>query len=284
MGIRPDLVNEILHAQPDLPSQPLLFNFAVNSGGPLLQLLYLRRLLRAGIRPDLILVEIWPISLKVDGESAIDWDREFYLRRLQLEDVNLVARQTASPGRFWCQWLARQLALCYSQRSFLLGVSARNFLPCDTPLTARWDGLDAWGFQHVAGYESHDPQRYQRSRQVSSKAFAWYCSPFQISSTAESSLRQLLQTCRHQRIQVLLVRTPESQSVRGWLTSRVEQNMNGLLARLSRDYHPTIVDARDWIAEDGFGDTEHLAVNGASQFSRRLASEVLVPILKAWRP
>src|SRR5437016_272201 len=48
------------------PRDPLLFNGGLLGAGPLLQLLALDRLLRAGERPDAVVVEFWP-PLLADG-------------------------------------------------------------------------------------------------------------------------------------------------------------------------------------------------------------------------
>ena len=46
--------------------------------------------------------------------------------------------------------------------------------------------------------------------------------------------------------------------------------IDAYLAGLSRDYGVAVIDARTWVAEDGFFDSHHLLPAGASTFSRRL--------------
>src|SRR6476646_392089 len=50
----------------DAPQEPLLFNGGLLGAGPLLQLLALDRMLRAGERPDAVVMEFWP-PLLADG-------------------------------------------------------------------------------------------------------------------------------------------------------------------------------------------------------------------------
>src|SRR5262249_14198945 len=46
--------------RPGEPGGPVVYNFGINSSGVVVQLVMLRRLLAAGVRPDLVLVEAHP--------------------------------------------------------------------------------------------------------------------------------------------------------------------------------------------------------------------------------
>ncbi|WP_020469920.1 hypothetical protein [Zavarzinella formosa] len=273
MGIRPD-------AMGDLPDGAVVFNYGINSGGPLIELLCLRRILAEGITPDLVVAEISPVSLRLDGEDAIRTDRAYYLRRTGLADVDAVSRQAGRPDFFLGEWTWDQLTLSYSQRSFLLAIEARRWLPRDSKIDVRWRGVDPHGFQRLPNFEHHDAVRYQAILAASEKSVAKHYSEFHVSPTAEACLRELLETCRDQNIRVVLVLMPESPSLRSWATTTVHDRVNGLLDGFKRDYHASVVDSRDWITEDGFGDTEHMTVEGAGRFSQRFARDVLTPLLQ----
>jgi hypothetical protein len=283
MGFRPDCMTEILSSEPELP-RPLLFNCAVNSGGPLLQLVCMRRLLNANVRPDVVFVEIAPVALLLEGSNGIERDLEYYLRRSQAADLNTVARNNSQPIAFVRQWLGNQATLCYSQRSFLLGVAARKWLPRDSKVDVRWRGIDGWGFQHLSDYVRHDPQRYQHHVELAKPAFDYYFSGFRVSPSSVSCLCDLLDACRGENIRVVLVRMPEAPCLREWTTARVHEKMDELLQRLREDYQVTVCDAREWVDETGFGDPEHMTVEGADQFSRRFARDMLVPLLTRSSP
>ena len=60
--------------------------------------------------------------------------------------------------------------------------------------------------------------------------------------------------------------------------------MDLLLARLKQDYGVSAVDTRDWMGEDEFADPVHLTPDGAAEFSRRFAREVLSPVMTAAAP
>ena len=211
MGVRPDCIREEL-ARNLTSAPPLVFNYAVNNGGPLLDLVYLRRALRAGMRPRVVLVELWPVSLRLAGAVAVEGDREVYLHRSGVADIEEVSRQSARPLDFLSEWVGNQLTLCHSQRSTILAMGARMWLPRDTEVDTRWRGIDAWGFQYLPGYGTHDAERYRSSLPRWQAAFGGYYTAFRVSPAAASSLRQILETCRAENIRPILLRMPESPS------------------------------------------------------------------------
>src|SRR5262249_50631116 len=69
VGFRPGVLPP---AGDDPDSDPLVFNFALISSGPVLELLCLQRLLDDGIRPDFILVECWPLMWEGRGGKFVE--------------------------------------------------------------------------------------------------------------------------------------------------------------------------------------------------------------------
>ena len=45
----------------------LVFNYGMVGTGPLVELIYLQRLIKAGIKPNLLLIEVYPLFLTDDG-------------------------------------------------------------------------------------------------------------------------------------------------------------------------------------------------------------------------
>src|SRR5437763_651245 len=90
LGFVPDAFEESLTQALGRPVRA--FNFGMFSAGPVTNLVELRRLLRDGVRPDLLLVEVLPgrlnarLSLAQHGEPAVPTER------LAWDDLPLVAR------------------------------------------------------------------------------------------------------------------------------------------------------------------------------------------------
>src|SRR5262245_28282782 len=75
------LRSEVLDDASQSPQGPLLFNGGILGAGPLLQLLTLDRLLRAGERPDAVVMEFWP-PLLADG-AWCEEDKRIAANRLR---------------------------------------------------------------------------------------------------------------------------------------------------------------------------------------------------------
>src|SRR3954468_2991079 len=85
MGIRPDCLPPC--AGPE-GQTPLVFNFGICRFASLGELLCLRRLLSNGIRPDVVIVEIWPPLLVLDANQVQVLDPN----RLSRQDLALLQR------------------------------------------------------------------------------------------------------------------------------------------------------------------------------------------------
>src|SRR5439155_24598779 len=84
--------------------RPILpFNYSHTGAGPLLELVTVRRLLDAGIRPDWLVIEVMPAYL------AINPNRSFVLGALGTADWPLMTRHLSAVDRYgryvWNRWL-----------------------------------------------------------------------------------------------------------------------------------------------------------------------------------
>src|SRR5262245_6857829 len=89
VGLRPELLAERSRV-------PLVFNYAFTGAGPVRQLLTLHQLLRAGVRPNWLVVEIHPALLHyVDYAGEVNW---MPAPRLGWHDLRLLRRYAPRPG------------------------------------------------------------------------------------------------------------------------------------------------------------------------------------------
>ena len=95
---------------------PLVYNFGIPGGGPLTQLVSLRRLIAAGIHPDAVLVELMPV-LFVD-EAMVTEAVHFTAARLSHDEVALVARFIGATAaqQLRHDWLGNWYAPAYVHR------------------------------------------------------------------------------------------------------------------------------------------------------------------------
>lgn len=232
---------------------------------PLLYLLTLRRLLTDGIRPNGLLVEIFPPALVEDEESTL-------IYKPTLRDWPLLRRYPVN-ARTWAFWLQDRLLLWYKYRSgFLERAAPRWVLP-----EARW-GENLWDYRggewRVIGNKV-PPQECRRLTDDAQRRYAHSVQHFRIADDADRALRELLDTCRDQGIAVVLFLMPESSEFRSWYPPEASQQLSEYLAALGREYGTPLIDARCWIEDWDFSDGHHLLSWGAAAFTRRFTKEVL---------
>ena len=254
-GFRPSL----------LGNGPLFYNLARGGSSPLLYLVTLRRLLADGIRPDGLLVEIFPPALVEDEEGAV-------IYKPTLRDLPLLRRYPIS-GRTWAFWLQDRLLLWYKYRSGFLAWAAPQWLPPQ----ARW-GEHLWDSQGgewrvIGDYVS--PQERRRLTDDAHHRYAHSLNQFRIAADADRALRELLDICRIQRISVVLFLMPEAREFRAWYPPEALHRMSDYLAALRQECGVPLIDARCWIEDSEFSDGHHLLSRGAASFTRRFAGEVL---------
>jgi len=262
-GFRPSLLAPT--GETPSPSDPLFYNLARGGSSPLLYLLTLRRLLADGIHPDALLVEIFPPALVEDEGGAV-------IYKPTLRDLPLLRRYPLSE-RTWAFWLQDRLLLWYKYRSGLLAWTAPTWLPPQ----ARW-GMNLWDYQggewRIIGSGISALER-RRLTDDAHRRYAHSLKHFRIAADADRALRELLDTCRSQRIGVVLVLMPETGEFRGWYPPAALRRLSDYLAELHRQYDVPLIDARCWIEDSEFADGHHLLNRGAEVFTRRFAGEVL---------
>jgi len=268
-GVRPAL----------LPAGPAVrFNFGQAMSGPIRQVLLLRRLLRAGIRPAHVYLEVLPAQLAFAGEA----DGLLEIRWVGLRDWPAFQHYwpaTHSRRRWWREGLLP----CVGCRDKLLGW----LLPWAVPSWARpgpWDGsaTEADGF---FGYgDDLTGAALARWRATTRASQVPLLEDFRVHSAPDRALRHFLTPCRQQRIAVSLLLLPEGSACRSWYPPGALARLRDYLDGVQREFGIEVIDAREWVSDDGFSDSVHLLPRGATAFTRRFGDEVYRPLLRHWHP
>jgi hypothetical protein len=266
-GVRPS-------AMPDLRTpdgrKPLVFNFSQVGSGALAELVTLRRLLDAGIRPDWLAVEILPALL---GRAVDVFDAGSGICRLNWNDVRLLDRYAADPMTLKRRWLKDQLSPWHAHRFSFMNHYASDCVPWRLRLD-HWKQLDRWGWSDI-GSDSQPLVLVPAALEVTRSTYFEDLQHLQIAPMADRALRDLLALCRQEGIPTLLYLMPEGTIFRSWYAPAVNACINDYLTRLSRELGVPVVDLRTWMEDKYFGDSHHLYRMGASLFSRRFAPDVL---------
>jgi hypothetical protein len=268
VGIRPDEL--LLKWSSD---SPVAFNFARRGFGPMVSLLYLRRLLDEGIRPDWVLVEFWPFFLASNNVFGRD-DGMLDPRRLQWRDRAAVERD-ANDGRAQMHlWMRLQLVPWFWHRSILMGYFAPRWGNVQKFGEDFWAETDEWGWREVRSL-THD--RFAREVERQRPELERMVESFALDPTASRRLSDILELSRENGIPISLLYMPESSDLRAGYSSSMLEQVNAYLQSLEQRYAVPVIDARDWMPDECFGDIHHLTTTGATLFSRRLAEVTGLP-------
>ena len=264
LGLRPAALMETWARTGD---SPLVFNFSRLGNGPLFELLYLHRLLDRGIRPDWLIVEIWPILL---DDSALDGreDERLDVHRLQSADWPVLARHSTLHDSLFDQWWWDELTPWYSQRSVLIGYFAPGWRPFEPFGDQLFAGLDPWGWRE---WRAMNRQRYRKEAARTIRRWSNRLESLRVSARADGELREILELCRERVIPASLLLMPESSDLRRSYSESSRRTLLEYLAKLGDEYGAPLIDTSDWAPDAAFGDADHLMAPGADQFSRRLA-------------
>jgi hypothetical protein len=253
----------------------VLFNMGLTGAGPITNLLNLRRLLNEGIRPDLLLIEVLPLSLTEEPVIAEVLPERLPVSRLNSDEMHLLARCAGAdrPGveREW--WLAQTLPV-HAYRFALVALAAPNLLPP----SRRWDlnpldNTDASGWFEL---RSLSPERVRLFRAAEKTAYAPPLRAFRLSQRKLAVVRQTIDLARRSGVAPALVLMPEGGFFRCLYPSAVREQIHEALTRLSQDCGVPLLDLRNCVADDGFLDAHHLYPEGAARYTRRLAEHVEV--------
>lgn len=258
-----------------LQQPAIAFNFGITGAGPLTHLINLRRLLKDGVRPDLVLIEILPPLL--NGQP---WNAEsLRLRpeRLWHEEIGVLEDYGALPGiekRWWTGWPVP----FYEHRFPILSRYVPNWLPYDMRLD--WAlMIDDSGYAprpKLRRTEAGDRLALEHMRQDYGTRLA----DFRLGGQACRALVELVDFCESEQLQAALVLMPEGTAFRALYTPEVWRQLAGFLQGVADRGHIPILNAREWLPDSAFIDAHHLLQEGAEAFTSRFGRECVLPLVE----
>ncbi|MCE9564532.1 MAG: hypothetical protein K8U57_21040 [Planctomycetes bacterium] len=252
------------------------FNFGVPGGGPIIHQIYLRRLLAAGHRPNLLLLELLPTSvgdLKTGPPEAPLLNGARFVH----SEIALLAEYGLPENRLREQWRETVNTPWLGLRYQLLGRVAPTALPWhrrhDEGRTS-----DAHGW-HRLMEEAFNPEMLIDGAARTRREYADNLANLRPGGSAGLALRDTLVLARDHGIPVRLLLMPEASWFREMSPPEVAARFNGWVRDLVQEVGCPLTDARQWIPDSGFADGHHLLPGGAAAFTDRLTNEVIAPHL-----
>jgi hypothetical protein len=251
-------------------------NLAAVGAGPMIELIDFRRMLAEGIRPDFVLVEVMPLFLSEPlRECWLIKSERLALADLEtLDECALPSSGTLRQG-WWSDWTSPW----YAHRFSILSELAPMFVPFS--LQQNWAAhCDRTGWVAVPPNPNASAEQMQVLAKINRDVFEPSLRDFRPADASRKGLCLILEECRQRGIPAVLVLMPEGSVIRSWYTPATHAGVDAMLAELRADFAVPLIDARTWVADDGFCDQIHLLTTGADIFTRRLAQET-APMLRS---
>jgi hypothetical protein len=271
-GIRPEQL--AVNHSPS-PACPVVYNFGILRCTPEQQVLFLRRLLKDGVRPDAVVAELHPIYLSQPAamDNLID------VRRLNYSDLRIAQRYSLAPALLRKRWLKARLIPSSTSRVELLSYLAPGLIP-PSQRPDSWDGLNPWGFLARCSFRQQPPKpAFRKAVEDWLDRTAPLLEHLPIIELPDRAVRELVWLCKSQGIVLAFLVPPEL----GALRARYSPASHAIIARYCETWHREqgipVIDARAWIADEHFADVIHLTHEGATTYTRIFEDRGLPAVL-----
>jgi hypothetical protein len=257
------------------------FNFGLPASGPILHRVHLARLLAAGHRPALLLVEVLPPSVAELPDGPLE-AKFLDGGRFQRDELDLLAEYGIPLAKTGPQWRETLTAPWYALRFPLFG----RIAPSALPFHKRYDEsrtCDAHGW-HRVWEEVLTAEGFEEARTRTRDNYETILRNLEPGGGAARALHDTLELARVHAIPTRLVLMPEADWFRAFYSSAATTRFDHWVHEVARESGCPLTDARRWIPDSGFADGHHLLPGSAAIFSARLADEAILPALTGGIP
>jgi hypothetical protein len=255
----------------------IAFNFGTPAAGPVTELVSLRRLLDAGVMPDLLLVEVMP-GLCADGPTGPAEMLTLTGERLCSHEVDTVEEFGFDPAAVRPAWRESAFLPWSKLRFQLLGRAVPSWLPWN--LRFDWSrAADPHGWATPPRQEVTPEERAEREGQAKAEYGASLAS-VSPDGRPMSAIRALLSECKLRDIPTRVVFYPEGSSFRAMYPAGTGERFVAAVQRAADEFNAPLTDARGWLPDDQMYDGHHMFQAGAEALTARLSAEVIAPALR----
>lgn len=262
MGLNPEVF--------DLPPGVGAYNFAQSGSGPIQELLTLRRLLDAGVCPDLLLVEVLPATLS--DRSTVN--RVMPSDRFDWRDLNYLAGYREPGASLHAAWLRSRLTPWSESRSVLISRAGwGSLLPTESRRDFLWKQTRPGGWMPYF-FENVPADKREAGLQRTHTEYAACLSDLTIDPAARRAHDEILAVATEHGIRVAFFGMPESPRFRSWASPKTRKTVAVYLDELATKSGQPVADMGAWSNDEtDFADGHHLLRHAANATSERFARE-----------
>ena len=250
-----------------------VMNMSCLGAGPLTELVWTRRLIDRGIRPDLVCVEVSPFQFNTPG-APVDAPR-FPDHMLSEADLEILERYSDDP-ELRAKWSQYRWFPAYAHRLTIVNCLSESLVPMLDRVPTWRDSMDQrfWAAQPAPTGPGH-----RTVLKSIRDMFEKQVRVFKPGEPSIQALEELLALMQKESIPAVVILAPEGPTLRSLYAKEPLDRFVERVVRLSERHGCRYVDAFDWLDEECFGDSVHATAEGADRFTNRLKREVLLPAL-----
>ncbi len=272
-GFMAQAVEEQLGRQ--LGRRAAVVNLSGHGASVLTELVWMRRLLERGIRPDFVCVEVTPFQYGHPGPPE-DIER-FPDHLLSAADLEVVARYSDDP-ELRARWRHGQWCPAYFHRLTIVNYLAEWLIPVRERMPAWNDSLDE---RFWSARPPSPPAELQAILELMRAMARHRLRDYAPYRDALRPLDELLTLLEREGIPAAVVLAPEGPTVRAIYPTGTVGQLVAMIGDLSQRHGIPFVNAFEWLDEPMFIDSIHPNTVGAEVYSSRLTREVLLPALRS---
>ncbi len=251
----------------------------------------MEKLLAAGARPRLVLIEVEPETLATCNR----WHRYDIMRMMTWRNLPDYLRESRRSGGFREIVMTRLLPLYYFRRQILQETGRALNLDTSPPNPPLRSGEGGKGGEVPSASPSgvawtkymaekrNDSMPVEERTRIGLTLFQRWLERYEVGGKPAEALDRLVRRCRQSGAGVLLVAVPTSSTHRGLYTPEVDARFLKHLRHAEESLGCRFVDYRDRVPDPYFQDSHHVRLEGGKLFSEELTHEVLLPLWTSTR-
>jgi hypothetical protein len=252
-----------------LGEDAVVYNFGLAAAGPLTELIVLNRLLADGVKPELVLIEVFPAMLAA-AEPLLESD-PLTASRLWQADLPLLEHCDASFESNRFAWYRGAAVGWHTYRYGIVGRLSTSWLPPEGWGNGCYAYFDPCGWQPL-DEKSCPAESRTGGLLVAEHKYAKTLGEFR-PGPGVRALQEILKLCRSENLPAALLLMPEGDQFTSWYSPKAKQKVEELIRGAAREASVSLIDARRWMQEEDFFDSHHLLAGAAQRFSGRLGRE-----------